>query len=58
MPARCATGAFESPTCGINIEDCESWWLSGRRSSVAEQWLHKPGVLGSIPGDCRPLHFP
>ena len=19
---------------------------------------HKPGVLGSIPGDCRPFHFP
>ena len=32
--------------------------LSGCRSSVAEHWLHKPGVLGSIPGGCRPFHFP
>ena len=24
-------------------EDCEDWWLSGCRSSVAEHWLHKPG---------------
>ena len=21
-------------------------------------WLHKPGDLGSIPGDCWPFHFP
>ena len=25
-------------------------------SSVAEDWLHKPGVLGSIPGGCRAFH--
>ena len=25
--------------------------------SVAEHWLHKPGVLGSIPSDCQPFHF-
>ena len=31
---------------------------SGCRSSVAEHWLHKPGVLGSIPSDCRPFHLP
>ena len=42
----------------VHIEDCEGWWLSGCRSSVAEHWLHKPGVLGSIPSDCRPFHFP
>ena len=47
-----------SPTCAVHIEDCEGWWLSGCRSSVAEHWLHKPGVLGLIPGDCRPFHFP
>ena len=35
--------------------NCEGWWLS---RSVAEQWLHKPGVLGSIPADCWPLQFP
>ena len=39
-----------------NIEDCEGWWLSGCCSSVAEHWLHKPGILGSIPGDCQPFH--
>ena len=38
-------------------EDCEGWWLSGCRSSVAEHWLHETGVLGSIPGDCQPFHF-
>ena len=30
-------------------------WLS--YSSVAEQWLHKLGVLGLIPGDFQPFHF-
>ena len=47
-----------SPTCAVHIEDCGGWWLSGCRSSVAEHWPHKPGVLGSIPGGCRPFHFP
>ena len=36
------------------IENCEGWWSSGCRGSVAEhRWL-KPevsGVLGSTPGD-------
>ena len=27
-----------SPTCAVHIEDCEGWWLSGCRSSVAEHW--------------------
>ena len=31
--------------------------LSGCRTSVAEHWLHKPGVPDLILGDCRPLHF-
>ena len=31
--------------------------LSGCHSSVAEHWLHKPGVLSLIPEDCRPFHF-
>ena len=26
------------------IHYIEGWWLSGCRSSVAEHWLHKPGV--------------
>ena len=46
----------------VHIEDCEGWWLHVRLSSccssVAEHWLHKPGVLGSIPGDCQPFHLP
>ena len=54
--ARCATEAF-SPTCAVHIEDCEGWWLSGCRSSVAEHWLNKPGVLGSTPGNCWLFHF-
>ena len=41
----------------IEIEDCEGWWLSGGRSSVAEHWHLKPGVLGLTPGGCRPSSF-
>ena len=26
------------------IEDCEGWWLSGCRGSVAEHWRLKPEV--------------
>ena len=47
-----------STTCAVYIEDCEGWWLSGCCSSVAEHWLHKPGVLGLIAGNCQPFHFP
>ena len=50
----CVTEAF-STTCAVHIEDCEGWWLSGCRSSVAEHWRHKPGVLGSTHGGCRPF---
>ena len=43
----------------VRIEDCEGWWLSDCRSSVAERKLRTyVGVLGSIPGNCRPFHFP
>ena len=47
---------------GAKIEESEKG--ASRRESnpghlaCAEDWLHKPGVLGSIPGDCRPFHFP
>ena len=42
------------------------WWrhfsttcgFSGCHSLVAENRLHNPGVLGLIPGDCQPFHFP
>ena len=47
-----------SPTCAVHIEDCEGWWLSGCRSSVAERLWLKPGVLGPIPGYYWPFHFP
>ena len=47
-----------STTCAVYIEDCEGWWLSGCRSSVADHRLHKPGALGSIPGGCWPFYFP
>ena len=56
MAAGCATEAFQFHLCR-HIEDCEGWWLSSCHSSVAEHWLHKPGVLGSIPGNCWPFHF-
>jgi len=29
-----------NPTCAVYIDDCEEWWLSICRSSVAEHWLH------------------
>ena len=32
------------PVQYIYIEDCEGWWLSACRGSVAEHWLHKPEV--------------
>ena len=47
-----------STTCAVHIQNCVGWWLSGCRSSVAEHRLHKPDVLGSIPSNCRPFHFP
>ena len=33
-----------STTCTVHIEDCEGWWLSGCRGSVAEHWRLKPEV--------------
>ena len=38
-------------------EDCESWWLSSCRNSVAEHWLHKPGVLGLIHSSCGSFYL-
>ena len=46
-----------STVCAV-YRDSEGWWLSSCRSSVTEHWLHKPGVMGLIPGGCRPFHFP
>ena len=40
-----------------NEKRCEGWWSSGCHSSVAEQWVHKADVLGSIPGDCQLFHL-
>ena len=28
----------------VHIEDCEAWWLSGCRGSVAEHWRLNPEV--------------
>ena len=33
-----------STICAVHIEDCEGWWLSGCRGSVAEHWQLKPEV--------------
>ena len=52
---RCETGACQYHLCSIYIQNCEAWWLSSCRKSVAEHWLYKPGVLGSIPGNCVAL---
>ena len=41
VAARCATEAF---TCAVHIEECEGWWLSGCRGSVAKHWQLKPEV--------------
>ena len=43
VAARCVTEAF-STTCAVHIEDCEGWWLSDCRSSVAQHWRLKPEV--------------
>ena len=51
----CDCGISVPLPCAVHINDCEGWWLSSCRSSVAEHWLHKPGVLGSIHGGCRPF---
>ena len=32
-------------TCAVYIEDCERWWLSVCRGSVAERWRLKPEVF-------------
>ena len=41
----------------VQKKDCEGWCLFDGYSSVAEHWLHKPGILVSIPSDCRPFYF-
>ena len=46
------------PALTILYMYCTTAWLVVVccRSSVAEHWLQKPGVLDLIPGDCRPFH--
>ena len=56
--SRSQTVNWSTSLTSLHIEDCEGWWLSGCCGSVAEHWLHKPGVLGSISGDCLPFYFP
>ena len=53
VTAGIATEAFQYHLCSTN----RGRWLSSCHSSVAENWQHKPGVLDSIPGDCRPSLF-
>ena len=33
-----------STTCAVHVEDCEGWWLSACRGSVAKHWWLKPQV--------------
>ena len=55
MSASCACVCTCIHTC---IWTRKGSWLFGCRTSVAEHWLHKLGVLGLIPGDCCLFHFP
>ena len=55
--ARCATEAFQSHLCST-YRGLWGWWLSTCCSSVVDHWLHKSGVLGSIPRSCQPFCFP
>ena len=50
MAARCETEAFQYHLCSIyrGLWGLVIVQLSCYCSSVAEHWLHKPGVLGSI----------
>ena len=49
----------------LNAKTLASQWkkagrlsrLSGCHTSVAEHWLHKASVLGSIPSDYQPFHL-
>ena len=47
---------------GIHIEDCEGWWLSSCRGSVAEHWQLKPEstltVASSVPQHCDGCRIP
>ena len=43
LNAEYATEAL-STTCAVYIENCEGWWLSDCRASVAEHWWLKPEV--------------
>ena len=57
MAARCVTGGC-SPTCAVHIENCEGWWLSGRRSSVVEHWWLKPELSWvQLPAAAGLLYF-
>ena len=43
----------------LYIEDCEGWWLSGCRGSVAEHWRLKPVVSWvRLPAAAGLFHFP
>ena len=43
----------------VHIEDCEGWWLSGCRGSVAEHWRLKPEVSWvRLPAAAGLFHFP
>ena len=47
-------------THAVHIEDCEGWWLSGCRGSVAEYWGLKPELSWVwLPATALlPFHFP
>ena len=40
----CYEAKIEESEKGQHVEDCEGWWLSGCRGSVAEHWRLKPEV--------------
>ena len=57
VAARCATEVFQSHLCST-YRGLWGWWLSTCCSSVVDHWLHKSGLLGSIPRSCQPFCFP
>ena len=44
--------------CDWGIAVLPEQWLPRCCSWVTEHWLHKPGSLALIPGNCCPFHFP
>ena len=60
LKASCLTLEINEFRCYVvYIEDCEGWWSSGCRGSVAEHWQLKPEVSWvRLPATAGFFHFP